>query len=63
MSRLFLSVLVHVGILAAGTNYARVVMWKYKDIGRREVEGADRWEFLTSSGLAGPLTQVKVGSG
>lgn len=49
-----------VGVLAAGTNYTRVVMWKYKDLGRREVEGTERWEFLTATGLAGPLTQLKV---
>ena len=36
-------------------------MWKYRDLRKHEVEGTEQWEFLTSSGLAGPLTQIKVG--
>ena len=38
-------------------------MWQHKEttaMKRDDVEGAERWEFLTSSGLAGPLTQLKV---
>ena len=36
-------------------------MWKYRELKKRVVEGPERWEFLTTSGLAGPLTQIKVG--
>ena len=35
-------------------------MWKYRDVGKREADGSEHWEFITSSGLAGPLTQLKV---
>lgn len=34
---------------------------KYRELKKREVEGPERWEFLSSSGLAGPLMQIKVG--
>jgi WD40 repeat protein len=49
-----------VGVLAAGTNYGRVLMWKYRELRKVDIEGPERWEFLTVSRLAGPLTAIKV---
>ena len=46
-----------------------VVMWQWKGQQHhliagspgKQLEGADKWEFLTTSGLAGPIVQVQVG--
>ena len=54
------TIFICVGILAAGTNYGRVLIWKYRELRKHDVEGPERWEFLTASGLAGPLIQIKV---
>jgi len=49
-----------VGILAAGTSGGSVAMWSWLGDRGPSVEGADKWEYLTTAVLAGPVTQLQV---
>ena len=48
-----------VGVLAGGTSAGNVVMWKFIG-GDTSLEGQDQWEYLTSSTIAAPPTQLQV---
>ena len=56
----------HAGVLAGGTSAGYVVMWKWNGGKGRQsppgqsLEGPDKWEFLTTSVLAGTAMQIKV---
>ena len=56
----------HAGVLAGGTSAGNVVMWKWNGGKGRQsplgqsLEGPDKWEFLTTSVLAGTAMQIKV---
>ena len=53
-------------MLAGGTSAGNVVMWKWNGGKGRQsplgqsLEGPDKWEFLTTSVLAGTAMQIKV---
>jgi len=61
------------GMLAGGTSVGNVVMWRWKGAPSSSSssssssfspggssEGPNRWEYLTSSVVAGPVKEVKV---